>query len=236
LLRAAGIRFRLGVAGYATGARSFEGSIPFDASEHVSRTALRLGEFLGALPGIEPRPQLFLSTDERRRGEAAWKLGQSGTAGPRVVLAPGAGLPVKSWPLESYRQLTERLALETSCVVAVSGGQGDRSAGENLAATSSAVVDRTGQSLREAFALVAACDYVICNSSMMLHVAAAFAKPALTLLGPAFHSAQAHQAVWGYPGLTWSLGREEPARSEIASVDEAMHTMRQLGWFVRCSR
>ncbi len=40
--------------------------------------------------------------------------------------------------------------------------------------------------LRETFALIAAADGVVCNSSLLLHVAAAFSRPTLVLLGAAF--------------------------------------------------
>ena len=66
--------------------------------------------------------------------------------------------------------------------------------------------------LRETFALVAAADGVVCNSSMLMHVAAAFGKPTVVLLGPSFPSARQHQAQWGYPGTCWSLGREAGER------------------------
>ena len=65
--------------------------------------------------------------------------------------------------------------------------------------------------LRTTFALVAASDLVVCHSSLLLHVAAAFARPALALLGPSFRSASQHQAQWGYPGLCHSLALPSPA-------------------------
>ena len=69
---------------------------------------------------------------------------------------------------------------------------------------------------------------MVCNSSMAMHAAAAFAKPAVVLLGKAFPSAAAHQRQWGYPGLTRCLGREPGGAAEIASTEEAMAVISEL--------
>jgi heptosyltransferase-2 len=77
------------------------------------------------------------------------------------------------------------------------------------------------------FALAASADLVVCNSSMLLHAAAAFGKPAVVTLGPSFPSARQHQAQWGYPGLSRSLGKEPGERKEICSPDEALEALRE---------
>jgi hypothetical protein len=61
----------------------------------------------------------------------------------------------------------------------------------------------------------------------MLHCAAAFAKRALVLLGPAFASAREHQAQWGYPELSVTLGPENGG--SLTTPDEALqHAKRFL--------
>jgi ADP-heptose:LPS heptosyltransferase len=81
--------------------------------------------------------------------------------------------------------------------------------------------------LREVFALIAAADLIVTNSSMPLHVAAAFDKPAVVTLGEAFPSARRHQAQWGYPGLTRSLGREPGERSGVYTPPETLVCIRE---------
>src|SRR5260370_29316777 len=83
-------------------------------------------------------------------------------------------------------------------------------------------------SLRELFAMVAAADAVICNSSLVLHVAAAFERPALVLLGTAFSSAKQHQDQWGYPGLSITLGADPG--STIATAAQAFDVFERHTW------
>ena len=77
-------------------------------------------------------------------------------------------------------------------------------------------------SLRETFALAAAADIVFCNSSMLLHAAAAFSKPTVVVLGPESPPAADHQMQWGYPGVSVTLERR-------ASPADALAAARALG-------
>jgi hypothetical protein len=61
---------------------------------------------------------------------------------------------------------------------------------------------------------------------MLLHVAAAFARPTTVLLGPAFESVRRHDAQWGYPGLARTLGRETGERAQVATPEEAADAVR----------
>lgn len=73
-------------------------------------------------------------------------------------------------------------------------------------------------------ALAAAADAVVTNPSMLVHVAAAFHKPTVVVLGQYFASARQHDVQWGYPGTCISLGR-----------DAGHWRSRQL-WSWRCAR
>lgn len=238
LLLRAKIPWRLGVRGYAGGHTGVQRTATFDPSEHVGRSALCFAGLLGAggLPdSAAARPQIFLTPAERAAGEAAWRAVGALEPGRarRIVVAPGAGLAVKSWPLESYRELAASLARSAGVAVAIAGGPGDRAAGERLAAgadRAACVANLAGHlSLRETFALLAAADLVVCNSSVAMHAAAAFAKPTVVLLGPSFPSARQHQAQWGYPGLTVSLGREPGERDAVVTPAEALAAIGAIG-------
>ncbi|HEX4956215.1 MAG TPA: glycosyltransferase family 9 protein [Thermoanaerobaculia bacterium] len=223
LLLSAGIPLRLGVRGYAGGHSAAWRTVRFDPFEQVGRSALRFAELLGARPEDLPpvRPQLFLSPVERSAGEAAWQA--LSAAGQRVLVGPGAGLALKSWPVASYRQLVAALAGREGLALAIAGGPGERELGEELAGLGGNVRNYAGVlSMRETFALAAGADLVIANSSMLMHAAAAFSRPTLVLLGPAFPSARQHDAQWGYPGTCRSLGRETGERAEAATPEEAL--------------
>jgi heptosyltransferase-2 len=92
--------------------------------------------------------------------------------------------------------------------MALLGGEGDRALGARLAPLSAGVRDFTGAlTLRETFAVTSACDAVITNPNMLLHVGAAFHKPTVVVLGNHCPSGAAHDRQWGYPSCV-SLGRE----------------------------
>lgn len=229
LLLRARIPWRLGVRGYAGGHTGVQQWVEFDPREQVGRSALRFAELLGATDLPPCRPQIFLDEAERWTGEQIWRRAFAPAEGrTRVLLAPAGGLAAKCWPAASYAELTAALAGEGNLAFAIAGGPRDLALGERLAATASGVVNLAGHlSLRETFALVAAADLVICNSSVLMHAAAAFQKPTLVLLGPSFPSARQHDAQWGYPETCRSLGRESGEREEVYSPAEVLPILRE---------
>ncbi len=238
LLLRAGIPYRLGVRGYAGGDSAAQATVAFDPGEHVGRTALRFAEVLGATSLPPCRPQLFLGAEEEAAGERWWAAGEGGRRGARLVIGPGGGLMEKCWPAASFQALAAGLAGTPGLSVLAAGGAREK---DLTGAVAAAAGGRDGRDdrddrddrrhgeppeLRQLFALVAASDLVVCNSSMLLHVAAAFAKPTLVLLGPSFPSAAQHQAQWGYAGTCRSLG-QEPGGRGVATPAEALAAVRE---------
>ena len=217
---------RLGVRGYAGGLEDPARTVPFDPEEHVGRTALRLAELLGAreLPSL--RPQIFLRRHERERGDALWPAAETSSR-TRVLVAPGGGVNARRWPIEAYADLLARITQRDDADVLLVTGPAEEELVARLREAAPRV--RAPQhvlTLREAFAAVAAADLVVANSSMLMHAAAAFDKPALVLLGPGFRSARDHQRQWGYEGITTTLGPE--AMQAPPSVDEAALVLRRM--------
>ena len=61
--------------------------------------------------------------------------------------------------------------------------------------------------LRKTFAITSRCDAVVSNTSLLMHVAGAFSKPNLVLLGPWYDSSKLHAKQWGHE-KTIVAGRE----------------------------
>lgn len=224
LLIRAGIPWRMGIRGYAGGDSGAQATVPFDPSEHVGRTALRFAELLGAtaLPAV--RPQIFLTRQEAEKAERWWALKEKDGRRPRLVLGPGAGLPAKRWPLDRFAALLRALSDRPDLQILILAGKGEEDLVRALVPLHPGTrAFSTPPDLRANFALVSCCDLVVCHSSLLLHVAAAFSRPTLTLLGPSFPSAEQHQAQWGYPGLSRSLALPTPSevldllREELAA-------------------
>jgi ADP-heptose:LPS heptosyltransferase len=229
LLLRAGIPYRLGVQGYAGGHSAAQATVVFDPRASVGRSALRFAELLGATDLPACRPQIFLTAEEKESAERWWAAVETDSGRKRrVVMGPGGGLAAKCWPGESFAALAARLPEVGDVAILVLGGPREGELVARVAAAANrARAFLSAPSLRETFALVAACDLVVCNSSMLLHTAAAFAKPSVVLLGRSFSSASQHQAQWGYSGLSRSLGKELPERTALATPEEALATVRE---------
>lgn len=221
LLLKAGIPYRLGVRGYAGGHSAVQAAVPFDPNEPVGRSALRFAELLGATDLPPARPQIFLTPEEIEEAERWWA--EAGGGKRRIVIAPGGGLPEKRWPAESFAAVASGLSSDAS--VLVLGGLNENGLVARVVASARARSFAEPPGLRKVFALLAASDFLVTNSSMPLHAAAAFGKPAVALLGESFPSARQHQAQWGYPGLTVSLGKEPGERASVYTPAEALNVI-----------
>jgi heptosyltransferase-2 len=231
LLMRAGIPWRLGVRGYAGGHSGVQQHVEFDPRVQVGAAALRFAQLLGGT-AVENRPRIYLTADEQHRAELRWKAAQPAGLARRVVIGPGGGLVEKCWPAARYAALTQHLGADPSLQVTLVGGSNETALGA-MVAGGAKVQNLAGQtSLRELFALVSRADLVICNSSMLMHAAVAFGKPAIVLLGEAMPPAAEHAALWGTPGLTEVCGRHTDD-GPIVSVAEALNivsaTLRRLG-------
>lgn len=232
LMMRAGIPYRLGVQGYAGGHSAVQQYVKYNQYEHVGRSALRFAELLGATELPECRPQISLSLSERETGECFWlnMFEEAAQQFKRIVISPGGGFIEKCWPLESYVTLVKMLSAATNLKIMIVGGKQDRQAGEQIvAASNNRVQSLAGElALRETFSLVAAADLVVCNSSMLMHAAAAFSVPTVVLLGDYFSSTKQHAAQWGYVETCHNFGKEEGDRQEIytaVEVFELIHNM-----------
>jgi ADP-heptose:LPS heptosyltransferase len=192
LLMRAWIPYRLGVKGYAGGHSAVQQFVDFRSDEHVGRQALGQAGLLGCTNLPENRPQIFPDRPPKRHDA--------------IVIAPGAAVPEKSWPPQYFVELAELLMGEQVFVI---GSAKDRTIGAHICEKNPAVRDYTGQvSLRQSFEAIAGAKLLICNSSMAMHAAAAFRRPAVVLLGEQFSSASQHHRQWAYPE-TLVLGRDE---------------------------
>jgi ADP-heptose:LPS heptosyltransferase len=75
--------------------------------------------------------------------------------------------------------------------------------------------------------MVSLADFVVCNTSLSMHLAGAFKIPALTLLGEWYDSAELHQKQWGYPESTIKGKELKAFRNQTCSVSEAYELILQ---------
>lgn len=226
LMIQARIPTRFGVKGFAGGHRGATNYHVFDPRQHVLQANLHVAELLGATDFPDPRPQLFLSDQEKEEAERFWS--DCAPAGSRrVIVAPG-GKPNKIWPLQNMVKLTAALARLGDLSIGIVGGPQDELAAADVQSAGASIINWAGKlKLRQTFALVAAADLIICNDSMLTHVAAAFHRPTLTLLGPIHPPAHEHVAIWGYPPPARMLGKVSDS-CPITTPEEAFTVAQQM--------
>lgn len=221
LMMRLGARYRIGVRGYRGGWSGCQAYVEY-ARRQCGRAALAQGELLGATTLPEVRPQLFLTNDERERATQLWTTQHAATDQRtiRVVAGVGAGVPTKAWPARDLGAALAQVARSFeqqgyACEIVIVGSEADRlRAAEAIAAAGASIPVRSlaGEvPMRIMFALTEQADVVLTNSTMLMHVAAAFRRPTVAVLGGSITRPEVHDAIWGYPSSYVSVAPEKSA-------------------------
>ncbi len=204
LMMRIGVRYRVGIRGYRGGWSACQQYTEFSPEVHVAEAALRQAALLGATDPPEVRPQLYPTDAERDTAARLW--GEPRPAGElRILVGPGGGLEEKCWPPESWGAALRGLAAAMPGagplnIVLVGGPVDQDRAARVLSAGIPGARSLCGDSsLRTTFALAEQADLVLCNGSMLLHVAAAFRRPTVAVLGGMHQDQAGHDRLWGYP-------------------------------------
>ncbi|MDR7004096.1 glycosyltransferase family 9 protein [Paraburkholderia strydomiana] len=208
LMMRLGVRYRIGVRGYRGGHSGCHAYIDF-ARRQSGRAALAQAELLGATELPDARPQLFLTAAERASADRIW-TNDSAEVGTtwRVLVGVGAGVPTKAWDPRQFGAALSQIAsaLQQSgdrCEILIVGSEADKvRANEAIVAAGPNVPVRSVAGevpMRTVFALAENANAVLTNSSMLMHVAAAFHRPTVAVLGGSITRPAVHDAIWGYP-------------------------------------
>jgi len=226
LMMKAGIPFKMGVKGYAGGHTACQAYVDYDQLLFVGQQSLGFAQLLGLKDLPAAQPQLFLSDQEKATHATYWKPDQ----GQKIIIAPGAGLAEKKWPIDYFLKLTRLIAEYTPAQMIIIGSQEDQNWAQAIAQALPGTQNLCGQlNLRKTFALIATADLVICHSSMVMHAAAAFGQPTLVLLGPVFNCAQDHARQWRISPHTLILGKTS-ASDRLPTPLEAFEALKRQGW------
>jgi len=224
LLMRVGARYRIGVRGYRGGWSGCQAYTEYGRRQ-CGRAALAQAELLGATRLPEVRPQLYLTAQERARAAQIWADGprQQGTQQSaqqtvqpaaqgrrvvRVIAGVGAGVAAKAWPAHRAGAALADIAraIESAgdaCDIVIVGSEADQArAAEAIAAAGPGVPIRSlagAVPMRIVFALTETANVVLTNSTMLMHVAAAFRRPTVAVLGGSITKPDVHDAIWGYP-------------------------------------
>ena len=220
------IPYRFGVKGYAGGENGCQKYIDWKVDDNVTRTALKNLELLNLTKTqkLSTKPEIYLTKNEFEQGKSFWN--EKGKT--KLIIAPGGGFKEKCWPNSNYQKLCSALCSTNQFEILIIGGKEDISFGQDLERIENIRNICGKTSLRETCAIVSQANQVICNSSFMMHCAAAFEVPALVLLGEWYDSTELHKKQWGH-NSTMLLGKEvDNGKTKIASPDEVMLMLQKL--------
>lgn len=224
-----GIPYRIGVRGYAGGHSACQDTQVFDDKIHVSQFASNFVKQLGGEAPKCARPQLFITNKEEEEAENHWRS-LSPKRSLRILMGTGGSYQEKCWPIDHYAQLVKLLDKDWDCTFIAVGSQEDHNACAQVSDVAISGINLAGKtSLRITFALAKTADLVICNSSMLMHVSAAFNIHTTVLLGNDFPSAIAHEKLWGYPDTHVILGKDIH-HDAIYIPEEVITVMESKGW------
>ncbi|MFC5302470.1 lipopolysaccharide heptosyltransferase II [Azospira restricta] len=178
----AGIPQRIGFTGESrVGLINVRHTLDKVALPQMAERFAQLAEAVGApLPRPLPLPRLASTPVQQDATLAALGLPRP----PKlVVFCPGAEYgPAKRWPTRHFATLARELAARGYTVWSL-GSPKDAPVGDEIAAQGPAdnLCGRT--SLDQAIDLIALADFVVCNDSGLMHVAAALGRPLTALYG-----------------------------------------------------
>lgn len=150
-------------------------------SLHTVDRMLRLARHTGA-DTAKPDLRLYAGADELSQVVIEYPE-------PYAVIAPTSRWGGKAWPIERFRELTERLIEHPQLQrIVIVGGPGERLGCAPLleyAQDHPRVTDRVGStSIAQLMALTARAKLVVANDSAALHMGVGFNRPVVALLGP----------------------------------------------------
>lgn len=101
------------------------------------------------------------------------------------VLFPGAGLPIKQWPVEHFADLAARIHEATGWTGVICGGPAEERLGDLLMRCVDAPMEnRTGRTtLNNLVSVIAGARIVVTNDTSAVHIAAAVSTPSVCIVG-----------------------------------------------------
>jgi len=203
LMLRAGIPTRFGVKGYAGGHNWCTKTVQFKSERNVAKSGLSFLKLFDKVSNVEPRPAVFLTDKEKRCALDKWNVKDK----YKIVIAPGGGFQEKCWGNTNFEELVLLLLGELKTKVFIVGTKEDY--GRINIKDNNNLSNYCGKfTIRETAAIISASDLVITNSSLCMHLSAAFKRNCITVLGDWYESTKLHFKQWGYPeGLI--IGKEK---------------------------
>lgn len=228
LMLYAGSKFRVGVGGGNNDLVYNVRVAPYDRATHYIEASRSLALPFGVdVNAVDWRPEIFLTSDERRRSNEVWKRAAArllapgnlvATDEPRLLVNLSASEQKRRWPDDNFVEVLQAVRAEHPRMpIAVIGLPGEWPRVERVARAVNAEPAATPK-LREALALVGTSDRVFTPDTSISHAASAFSKAAVVLLKREHHA----YAPWRIPSELVFWDGETIDKLPVASVVPAV--------------
>lgn len=126
---------------------------------------------------------------------------------PWILISPAAASSVKSWKLEGFKEVIQKLLETQDADIVLAGEASSAEACRTLAALDRRrIFNMAGEtSLRELAALVSRSRLILANDSAVMHLAYELSRPVVSLFGPTDHEK------YGRSGPIWKIVRKDEA-------------------------
>jgi heptosyltransferase III len=191
------------------------GPSKLENSEHAAAQLTRPLQALGLSPN-DPAPQLF-PTDADHEAVSEFKIKDA------IAIHPGSGSETKSWPIENWIELGERLLTEGRSLLVIAGeADAERAAKLRAVWRGRAVRFAENLPLPHLAALLESAHF-IGHDSGISHVAAAVGARCLLLFGPT------DPAIWAPPNENVTVLRTSDCDLRQLKVDDVAYELMRIG-------
>lgn len=173
--------------GFATEGRGFllTTRVPYNSGQHEVQNFL---DVLRAdkVPVKDDYLESWLTDDELDFAERFYQDAGVSPGETLIGIHPFAANPPRSWHLDNFKELANKLQQQYDCRIVFFGGPRDAAVVEELisAVTPKPVIAVGGTTLRQSMALIRRLKLMICNDSGIMHLAASLRTPLVAIYGP----------------------------------------------------
>ncbi|MBX6330979.1 MAG: glycosyltransferase family 9 protein [Gemmatimonadaceae bacterium] len=150
--------------------------------EYVARERQRLLELVGVVPGT-PCPRIYLSADERLRGERDARAAGASPHAARVGFLLSTREPAKDWDADRFGTVAAALARDGVTPI-VFRTPGDEARVDQVRARTSRAIIMPPLDLRRFLGVLATCQVFVSGDTGPAHMADALGVPRVTVFGP----------------------------------------------------
>ena len=183
------IKYRVGY-GFTGGGFLLSKVVPFDVEKRQDRHQIdhNIDLVKAAAPGkkidgIDRRMAVYFSESDQRHIEGYLRANSITKEDFLIAIQPGTGLPSKSWPVEKFDLLVDKILKTHKVKIILVGGPQETHLGDKIAASGHTdLVSAIGHtSIKQLMALLKRCRLFIGGDSGLMHFASAAGAPIIAI-------------------------------------------------------